>query len=238
MSYNGYSDQAVLLEDPSGKYRKGNGCCTAPRDPTVHGLVQGWWQNFLLAAILGVTIALLATSGGTAVGLMMSGPMMEKTSNATLGMRRDTQKMVKGVQAWWFGKMLAPYPENQDQIWLKRADSITHSVEVIMGSVARSTVTKGFDINSLATTGIKSLVAEFIEEETKQEINRKIKEVVRIIEPAELAAAIKNFNKLSQTALHAAETGVVENANQLIHDVDESVKAFQNGKKITLEAKM
>lgn len=237
MSYGMNDSFDPLIEE--GKHRSDYiWCGHKSSNPNIRNLQLGWWRNFFIFGIFVTTVVLAATSGGVAYGLVTSAPMMEKTSNATLGMRHDTQKLVKDAKSWWAETMMTGYPKNQDQLWLARFDSISASVQQILGAVSGSIDTKGLNIEGLIGTGIKSLVSEFITSETKVQIDLKIRQVLDKLEPGDITKAIDNFNKLSIIVENAEKKGVVTNVNKLIQDVDKTVMDFQKGRKITLEAKM
>lgn len=207
-------------------------------DPVIKGQRLDWWRNFFILGIFTVCIVIAATGGGMAYGLAKSAPGLERTTNATLGMRHDTQELIASVKRWMFEKLLIGYPENQDKIWLARGDSISTSTEHILRVVSGSMQNQELDTYKFVSVGVKTLISEFIGPETKRLIEAKIHQVSESIDPNEIGMAIKNFNKLCVTIENAQKKGIVDHANKLIMDVDETVKNFQNGRKITLEAKL
>lgn len=224
-------DQPLIYDRP---VKCGNMLCVQTADPTLKDLQLAMWRNILIFAIFVVSIISLFTTGGVAYGLAMNAPMLEKTSMATLGMRNDTKGLIdSGTKK--FNDLMAEYPPNQMNIWLARADSTTQSVDTILASVAATTKGKAVDVGGIAATAIKGVMAEFVTEETKQKLNQKLTQLVDALDPQEIANAVKNFNKLMNTV---EEKQVIDHADALLKDVDKSVRDFQSGRKITLEAKM
>ena len=156
MSYGAEEEFDSLIGE--GKHRSEYVCCgRKSSNPQIRNLQLAWWRNMGILGVFIVAIIIAATQGATSWGLAKSGPIMEKTGNATIGMRRDTQRIIKGATKWWLETMVKDYPANQNQLWLARFDSISTSVEQILGVVSVSAKANALNIEGVVGAGIKSL---------------------------------------------------------------------------------
>lgn len=206
-------------------------------DPVIKNVQQGWWRNFLLLGLLITVIVGVSINGGLAYGLSKSGPMMEATSAATLGMRHDTKQLIGGITAQ-LNKILEGYPDNQFEIWTARGDSLFKSVEKIVGKLSGAIGTSEISFPDIANTVVKAVSSELLSPGTKVKLNAKISQFLDKMDINEFNAVISNFNKVAAIVEKASQDGVVSNANQLIRDVDKTVTDFVSGRSVTIQAKM
>lgn len=213
-------------------------CCggmfPASMVPEIRNIQLAVWRNLMIFSLLVLSIVSLATNGGIAYGLMKNAPLMERTSNATLGMRADTKGMIDNGKKK-FNELMSEYPPNQMNIWLARGDSMTHSIDTILASIAATVKGRAIDVGNIASNAVKGVMTEFVTQETKRKFDSKMSQFLDALDPAELAGAVKNFNRLME---RAEKNHVVDHVDTLLQDVDKSVRDLQKGRKITFEARM